>query len=59
MSHAFGGIEDDADADVDNARVMGSSTARLLSADGPFDPYSGQPRMSGVTVVVSPVRSTA
>jgi anaerobic selenocysteine-containing dehydrogenase len=60
MAHAFGDIRVGGDGDSDDdPRVTGSSTARLLSVDGPFDRYSGQPRMSGIAVAVSPARSTA
>jgi anaerobic selenocysteine-containing dehydrogenase len=39
----------------DDVRQTGSSPSRLLSNDEIFDPYTGQPRMSNVSVSVEPL----
>jgi anaerobic selenocysteine-containing dehydrogenase len=46
MSHCFGGDP----ADEGDPRLVGSSTAALISVDHHFDPISGQPRMSAIPV---------
>jgi anaerobic selenocysteine-containing dehydrogenase len=50
MTHAFGDVPE---LDDEVLRV-GSTTGRLLSFDGGFDRYSGQPRMSNIPVDVHP-----
>lgn len=51
MSHCFGGTPE-RDGEV---RVIGSPTNRLITVDGVFDAYSGQPLMSNVPVRIEPV----
>jgi anaerobic selenocysteine-containing dehydrogenase len=48
MAHGFGSTSED-DAKV---RAIGGPTARLLSVQGAYDRYTGQPRMSGIPVRV-------
>jgi anaerobic selenocysteine-containing dehydrogenase len=51
MSHAFGS----AFPEQDDPGAFGSSTARLCDVEDDYDPYSGQPRMSGISVTISPL----
>jgi anaerobic selenocysteine-containing dehydrogenase len=51
MAFGFGGRPEQ----DDDYRRMGSSTARLVSDDVDFDPYSGQPRMNNIPVSVMAV----
>ncbi len=55
LSHAYGPAE----ADVDDPWGAGASTARLADVEDDYDRYSGQPRMSGIPVVLSAVRQPA
>ena len=48
MSHAFGDIPE-RDAEV---REIGATTARLVSVEHDYDPYTGIPRMSAIPVGV-------
>lgn len=50
MAHNWGGLPD-AGADV---AEVGANSGRLIANDVAFDPFSGQPRMSGVPVDVRP-----
>ncbi|GEL22265.1 oxidoreductase [Pseudonocardia sulfidoxydans NBRC 16205] len=51
ISHAFGGLPGEDDADV---RRAGSNPGRLVADDGVHDRFSGQPRMSNVPVRIGP-----
>jgi len=51
MAHAFG----PATADDLDPLEFGTSTARLVSVEDNFDRYTGQPRMSGIPVHVTPL----
>lgn len=53
MAFGHGGTDD-----RDDPRVDGSSPSRLVSADGYFDRYTGQPRMTAVPVTLTPSPSS-
>jgi anaerobic selenocysteine-containing dehydrogenase len=51
MAHSFGGSPDE----DDRFALIGASTGRLIDQVAAYDRYSGQPRMSNISVRIEPL----